>query len=364
MTGSAGQLRVPSDYFKSIQIPVPPIAEQARIVTRIEELFSELDKSVESLHTAQEQLKVYRQALLKSAFEGKLTATWRLKLGSPHESVNAILDSIRQPARRSTKLAPINPGDTFPIPSSWTFKQLGYFSEIIGGITKGKKYGGQKTIQLPYLRVANVQDGYLDLKQIKTIEALPKDLEKYRLLPGDILYTEGGDRDKLGRGTIWQNEVSDCIHQNHIFRARLKSDAVRVKYIAYYSQAQSAKDYFFKYGKQTTNLASINLTVLSNFPIPIPPAEEQTEIVNMLEGHLSWCDRISSELRSCIRQAEYLRQSILRRAFSGKLVSQNPLDEPTLAFIEPRNAQIPNTNGTHPRVSKTRKKNEHINHSL
>jgi type I restriction enzyme S subunit len=118
--------------------------------------------------------------------------------------------------------------------------------------------------------VANVQDGYLDLRVIKTIEVLETDLEKYRLIFGDILYTEGGDRDKLGRGTIWKDEIEDCIHQNHIFRARPVSEEINSKYISFYSQTQSAKQYFLKNGKQTTNLASINITVLSNLPLPLP----------------------------------------------------------------------------------------------
>ena len=122
------------------------------------------------------------------------------------------------------------------------------------------------------------------MRQIKTIEVLPSDKEKYQLLYGDILYTEGGDKDKLGRGTIWKNEIKNCIHQNHIFRAidHLSKD-FNSKYIAYYSQTRTAKNYFFKHGKRTTNLASINLTILSNLPLfPLCTIKEQkiTSLMN------------------------------------------------------------------------------------
>ena len=193
--------------------------------------------------------------------------------------------------------------------------------KIIGGVTKGKDLKGKASIHLPYLRVANVQDGYLDLRQIKTIEVLPSDKEKYQLLLGDILYTEGGDKDKLGRGTIWKNEIKDCIHQNHIFRARPLTKDINSKYIAYFSQTRAAKNYFFKHGKQTTNLASINLTILSNLPLPLCAIKEQQLIVDELESKLTVCDKIEETISHSLQQAETLRQSILKKAFEGKLIN-------------------------------------------
>ncbi|MEK7833154.1 MAG: restriction endonuclease subunit S, partial [Acidobacteriota bacterium] len=251
-----------------------------------------------SLKTAAQQLKTYRQAVLKWAFEGKLT--------NDHA----------------------NEGE---LPAGWKWEKLGEITKIIGGVTKGRDFKGKKTIFLPYLRVANVQDGYLDLKEVKTIEALPSDKDKYALAPGDILYTEGGDKDKLGRGTIWKNEIGGCIHQNHIFRARPISAEIDSKYIAYFSGTKSAKNYFFKHGKQTTNLASINLTVLSNLPIPLCSLEEQHRIVQEIESRLSVCDKLEETLAGSLRQAEALRQSILKQAFAGKLVAPEESDK--LQFV-------------------------------
>ncbi|MFN7339271.1 MAG: restriction endonuclease subunit S, partial [bacterium] len=206
------------------------------------------------------------------------------------------------------------------LPNGWMWVKLGNLCDIIGGVTKGRKLEGKNTISLPYLRVANVQDGYLDLSVIKYIEVLPEDLEKYRLVSGDILYTEGGDRDKLGRGTIWRNEISDCIHQNHVFRARTFQQLIKSLYISYFSQTQTARNHFFKHGKQTVNLASINMTVLSNLPIVLCSTVEQKLILDEIESRLSVCDQLEATLTENLDKAEALRQSILKRAFEGKLV--------------------------------------------
>ena len=273
--------------FSKLPVPSPPLNEQYAIVSKIEELLSDLENGKQQLQIAQQQLKIYRQSLLKWAYKGKLTN-------------NNVKDG--------------------ELPKGWKLVKLNEICKIIGGVTKGKDYKGQQTISLPYLRVANVQDGYLDLKIIKTIEVLPSDLDKYRLFYGDILYTEGGDKDKLGRGTIWKNEVKDCIHQNHIFRARPLSEKSNSKYIAYFSQTKSAKNYFFKHGKQTTNLASINLTILSGLPLPICSKEEQQLIVDELESKLTVCDKIEETISQSLLHAESLRQSILKKAFEGKLL--------------------------------------------
>lgn len=279
--------------FSDLQIPLPPLPEQHRIVAKIEALFSQLDNGIAQLKTAQAQLKVYRQAVLKWAFEGRLT--------------NKDLQE----------------GE---LPEGWKWVKLNEICQIVGGVTKGRDFKGQATIYLPYLRVANVQDGYLDLKEVKTIEVLPLDQAKYKLVYGDILYTEGGDKDKLGRGTIWKNEIENCIHQNHIFRARPIRKGIESSYIAYFSQTKLAKDYFFKHGKQTTNLASINLTILSNLPIPLATNDEQHRIVQEIESRLSVCDKLEETITQALQQSEALRQSILKRAFEGRLVGSDTND--------------------------------------
>jgi type I restriction enzyme S subunit len=155
--------------------------------------------------------------------------------------------------------------------------------DLCSGITKGRKIGSAATVEVPYMAVANVQDGSLKLDNVKTIKATPEEIQRYRLLPGDLLLTEGGDPDKLGRGAIWNGEITSCIHQNHIFRARKASEHVDMKYLAHLVSSPYGKRYFLRHSKQTTGIASINMGQLKRFPVPLPPLEEQRRIAAILD---------------------------------------------------------------------------------
>ena len=187
---------------------------------------------------------------------------------------------------------------------------------------------------LPYLRVANVQDGFLDLNEIKKIEVLPEDLQKYHLEYGDILFTEGGDRDKLGRGTVWWNNLENCIHQNHVDRARLYYSGVSSGYISLATKSEYAKSYFFANASQTTNLASINITTLGNLPLPIPPEKEQEEIVCRVNKFFKVAGIIEQQYQETKAHLDQLDRSILAKAFRGELVPQDPNDEPASVLLE------------------------------
>lgn len=265
---------ITQNVVKNMEIPIPPIEEQLRIVSRIEELFSELDNSVSTLQKTKEQLSVYRQASITSAYP---------EMGDKNT------------------------------------KKLSEIADITGGITKGRDLKQSETLFLPYLRVANVQNGYLDLTEIKEIELKVDEKEKYLLKKGDVLYTEGGDRDKLGRGTVWNEEIPNCVHQYHVFRARVDRSIAIPEYVAYWSMGSYARTYFFRKGKQTVNLASINKTVLSNLELPIPDIRTQEAVLTEIESRLSVCDSIEQTVDTALRQAEAMRQSILKQAFEGRL---------------------------------------------
>ncbi|MGV3149233.1 restriction endonuclease subunit S [Rothia sp. 11273D007AR] len=148
--------------------------------------------------------------------------------------------------------------------------KLGEVADITAGITKGRKTN-QATREVPYLAVANVQSGFLKLDNVKTIEATEAEIEKYRLQKGDIILTEGGDPDKLGRGTVWNDELPEVIHQNHIFRVRLHTDSgLTPEFVEGYLSDPRARKHFLRSAKQTTGIASINKTQLSSLTIPIP----------------------------------------------------------------------------------------------
>jgi type I restriction enzyme S subunit len=139
------------------------------------------------------------------------------------------------------------------------------------------------------------------------------------LLPGDVLFTEGGDRDKLGRGWVWNGEILECIHQNHIFRARLKSDDIQGKLVSWFANLVG-QTYFIDEGKQTVNLASINVRKLRAFPIPILSKDEQVQIVRRVDALFRLVSTIEQRVSAAALRADKLTQSILAKAFRGELV--------------------------------------------
>lgn len=188
-------------------------------------------------------------------------------------------------------------------------------SDIASGVTKGRRFNGQKTVTVPYVRVANVQDGVLDLSEIKTIEALPSDVENLRLQHGDVLMTEGGDFDKLGRGAMWDADIPSCIHQNHVFRVRCNRKRLLPLYLASYIRTAIARTYFLKCAKKTSNLASMNLTQLKATPVACPPLDQQRRFAADVEQVTRLCRR-QAESRHA---ADELFQSLVQRAFRGEL---------------------------------------------
>ena len=168
---------------------------------------------------------------------------------------------------------------------------------------------------------------------MKEIKATKGEILDLKLEQGDVLFTEGGDRDKLGRGWVWNDELPECIHQNHIFRGRLYSKEMSARFISFFSNT-CGLDYFLREGKQTTNLASINMTKLSGLPVPVPPAKEQEIIVSEIERCISIADALLQTIEQSLKQAERIRQSILKQAFEGKLVPQDPNDEPAEVLLE------------------------------
>lgn len=275
------RLKLTQAAMRQISLPLPPLAVQERIVALIEEQFSRLDGGEHLLRSARR-----RAELMRSAVSAAVT----------------------------------------PADGKWT--TLGQIAGIVGGVTKDSKRQQEPSfVEVPYLRVANVQRGYLDLSDVATIKVPPDKAKALRLEPGDVLFNEGGDRDKLGRGWLWQGEIDDCIHQNHVFRARLITEEFDSKYVSFHGNS-FGQQWFEQMGKQTTNLASINMRTLKAFPIPNLPIDEQRRIVAEVERQLTLIDSLTSAIDHALIRSGNLRRSILERAFSGDLVPQDPGDEP------------------------------------
>ena len=332
----------------AVSLPLAPLAEQHCIVAEIEKQFTRLDASVDALKRVQANLKRYRASVLKAACEGKLVPT-EAELacadGRDFEPADQLLERVlserraqwdAQEKRRGKYVEPISPAisDLPGLPTGWTWATLAQISNLKGGVTKGRRYrAGESLTEVPYLRVANVQRGYLDLSEIKTTKVTQEVADQLALVPGDILFTEGGDRDKLGRGWVWNGEVEGCIHQNHVFRSRLLLSEMHPEFVSWWGNS-FGQTFFSQSGKQTTNLASINLSVLSGFPVPLPPLAEQRRIVAEVERRISVIQQAEATVEANLTRAEWLRQSILKQAFSGKLVPQDPDDEPASVLLE------------------------------
>lgn len=207
-------------------------------------------------------------------------------------------------------------GDPVTNPKGWPEEtSLGEVAELVSGITKGRQLNGKTTREVPYLAVANVQDRHLKLDAVKRIEATEEEIQRYKIRRNDLLLTEGGDPDKLGRGSLWREEIPECIHQNHIFRIRLTDSSIDPVFLNWLVGSSRGKRYFLRSAKQTTGIASINMTQLRAFPLLSPPVELQqkfSRIVSSVEGS-------TTRLQEALAQAEYYFAALQRRAFSGQL---------------------------------------------
>jgi type I restriction enzyme, S subunit len=210
----------------------------------------------------------------------------------------------------------------------------GEITEIVGGVTVDQKRKPEDPVAVPYLRVANVQRGHIDLTEVKTIVVEGDTATRLKLLPGDILLNEGGDRDKIGRGWVWEGSVRSMIHQNHVFRARPRCEGVNPYFVSHYAN-EMGRRFFIEQGKQTTNLASISMTKLSQLPVPLPPPAESIEILRRVSEALAAADDAEKLLDAEASHVARLRQSILKSAFEGRLVPQDPNDEPASALLTP-----------------------------
>lgn len=204
-------------------------------------------------------------------------------------------------------------GDPVLNPMNWPSVPLSDMADIVSGITKGRKTKEHDLIEVPYMAVSNVKDGYIDWTTVKTIAATQAEIDQYRLLPDDVLMTEGGDPDKLGRGAIIKKPLENCIHQNHIFRVRLDEAKIRPVYFAEYLQHQKAKQYFLRCAKQTTGIASINMTQLKGLPTLVPP----TKLQFSFNKELDQINKTKSDISQSLSKLEILKKSIMQDKFGG-----------------------------------------------
>jgi type I restriction enzyme S subunit len=204
------------------------------------------------------------------------------------------------------------------VPSHWTVKRLKFLADIRSGVAKGKDLGDKDTVTLPYLRVANVQDGYVDLSEVSEIEVAASEATRYLLRKNDVLMNEGGDNDKLGRGAVWQGQIDPCIHQNHVFAVRL-TDADLAEWVSRFTSTDAARAYFFLRSKQSTNLASINQSNVRELPVPLPPDAERATILAELQRMTAAATELVEHAEEHIDRLREYRSSLISAAVTGQI---------------------------------------------
>lgn len=276
------------EHILNFGFPLPPKPIQQAIVSKIEELFSELDKGIENLHNAQQQLKTYRQSVLKWAFEGKFTNK-NVKDGE--------------------------------LPKVWKWLKFGgIFSESAqNGLYKPSTEYGSGT---PIIRIDGFYDGIiLSDYEYKRVRLSQEEINRYLISVGDILVNRVNSMPYLGKCGIVKHLKEKTVFESNIMKVRVKKEIAFPEYCTMYLSSKKGIAELRKNAKQAVNQASINQTDVSNVMIPIPPIEEQYNIIQAIESRLSVADKMEESIKQSLQQAEVLRQSILMKAFNGRLVS-------------------------------------------
>ncbi|WP_413721202.1 restriction endonuclease subunit S [Sodalis sp. RH24] len=348
--------------LRNIVIALPPLQEQRRIIAKLSEFISlchQLEQqSLTSLEAHFQLVEALLSTLTDSQNAGELAENWaRISqhfdtLFTTEASIDALKQTILQLAvmgklvpqdpndepasellkrielekaqlvkegkiKRQKTLSPISDEEKpFELPQGWEWCRFEELVDIQSGITKGRNLTGKTLISVPYLRVANVQRGYLELSNIKTIEIASEEKGKYRVNKGDLLITEGGDWDKVGRTALWTGAINYIANQNHVFKARPITNEQNVKWLEMFMNCPVSRDYFAGASKQTTNLASINQTQLRGCFIALPPIDESNRILNKYFTLVNLCDALISRLQAAQQTQLHLADALTDAALN------------------------------------------------
>ena len=277
--------------INKFKIPLPGMLEQAEIAAHLDLETARIDALIEKKTRFIELLREKRQALITHAVTKGLDPNVKMK--------DSGVEWLGE------------------VPEHWAVKRLKFIAAVQTGIAKGKDNAEKDTVEVPYLRVANVQDGYLDLDEVATIEVSTADLPRYLLQPGDVLMNEGGDFDKLGRGHVWHGEIEPCIHQNHVFAVR--PHGVSSEWLNTFTSSAAAQFYFMGRSKQSTNLASISSSNLMELAVPLPSEEEQRLILDGLHRQAAQVNALLARTERSIELLKERRSALITAAVTGQI---------------------------------------------
>lgn len=284
--------RVEPDLIRNVNVSLVAIEEQQLVAAYLDRETAQIDELIAKQDQLIATLAERRQAVITQALTRGL------------DVAVALVDS------RSPWLG--------TVPAHWITTRLKFHADVQTGLTLGKSVSSPRVVELPYLRVANVQVGHVNLDHVKTVAVDADGWKSNALRSGDVLMTEGGDIDKLGRGSLWLGEIDPCLHQNHIFAVRCRGSLLN-SWLVYALDAPVAREYFRRTAKKTTNLASTNSTTLGALPLALPPIAEQAEVVAYLDLATKRIDLLSTKATRMIALLKERRQALISGAVTGKI---------------------------------------------
>ena len=354
--------RVSFDQIGNFNVWLPPPKEQRRIVEKVEALFDEIDKGVESLHAAKSTLDLYRKSLLKSAFEGRLTADWRAKNPDKLEDPEALLPRIRKEReqhhqstleewkkavsdwreqgehgkkpikpRPPAQPGPCNPSSQQEVPNGWFYLP---FEALAWSIRNGISVKPDEIGPLKIFRISAVRPMAFDLNDSRRITDPNGRMEDYRLTYGDLVFTRyNGSRDYVGVSAMYRGDGTH-VYPDKLIRCQIKSDFINPAYLEAATNSGKSRAHIVKRIRTTAGQSGISGSDIKTMPVPVCSPAEQAEIARILDERLQAANRLESEIEAALAHAEALRQSILKNAFSGRLVPQDPNDEPAATLLQ------------------------------
>lgn len=352
--------KINRDMLYQMPVPVPPLGEQERIGEQVEKLFSELDAGVAALKRVQTNLKRYRASVLKAAVEGKLTEEWRAE-HQPKETGEELLARILEERRKkweADQLAAYEAKGKEPpknwkakykepdapdtselseLPEGWCWIRVSQAGDVQLGRQRSPKHHTGPHMR-PYLRVANVFEDRIDISDVMEMNFTPSEYETYSLGYGDILLNEGQSLELVGRPAMYRDEVPGACFTNTLVRFRA-SDGVNRDFALRLFLAYLNSGRFQEIASITVNIAHLGAGRFADLEFPLPPVEEQAEIVRLVDELFTKIDAAEQAVQHGLRRAARLRQSILKAAFEGKLVAQDPADEPAVELLARIKAQ-------------------------
>jgi len=332
---------LPLARFQTISLPLPPAAEQRRIVATIEEQLSRVEAGVQALKRVKKELVRYRASVLKAACEGQLVPTEAALAraeGRSYETASELLGRILAERRtrwdRKKKYADPAGPDTPSLPAL----PKGWAWVSVAQITASLEYGSSSrttkdSAGVPVLRMGNIQDGSLDLRELKYLPRSHREFPKLLLKSGDLLFNRTNSAELVGKSAVYSGTPGVCSFASYLIRGRFREGSTS-RFVAFFLNSPHGRRWVASVVTQQVGQANVSGSKLAALAIPLPPLAEQHRIVAEVERRLSIADGVAATVEAALARAKRLRQSILKRAFEGRLVPQDPNDEPASALLD------------------------------